>query len=102
MYLSSNSAGASILGSGLGNDSRSGSELAKDDNWWSSPTFVERKWEGYTAYFEFLPAGTATLEYVYRINNSGKFILPPTRAEAMYLPDQFAESPNQDQTVSKE
>ncbi|MDV6235058.1 MG2 domain-containing protein [Leptospira ellisii] len=95
-------AGASILGSGLGNDSRSGSELAKDDNWWSSPTFVERKWEGYTAYFEFLPAGTATLEYVYRINNSGKFILPPTRAEAMYLPDQFAESPNQDQTVSKE
>lgn len=95
-------AGASILGSGLGNDSRSGAELAKDDNWWSSPTFVERKWEGYTAYFEYLPGGSVTLEYVYRINHSGKFVLPPTRAEAMYLPDQFAELPNPDQTVTKE
>nr|WP_080634509.1 MG2 domain-containing protein [Leptospira weilii] len=95
-------AGANILGSGLGNDSRSGAELAQDDNWWSSPTFVERKWEGYTAYFEYLPAGSATLEYVYRINHSGKFVLPPTRAEAMYLPDQFVELPNPDQTVVKE
>ncbi|TGK22652.1 alpha-2-macroglobulin family protein [Leptospira kmetyi] len=95
-------AGASILGSGLGNDSRSGGELAKETDWWSSPTFVERKWEGYTAYFEYLPAGSVTLEYVYRINHSGKFILPPTRTEAMYLPDQFAELPNPDQTVNKE
>ncbi|XDD51976.1 alpha-2-macroglobulin [Leptospira sp. WS92.C1] len=95
-------AGASILGSGLGNDSRSGSELVKDDNWWSSPTFIERKWEGYTAYFEYLPAGTVTLEYVYRINHAGRFVLPQTRVEAMYLPDQFAEVPNPDQSVTKE
>ncbi|WP_404820654.1 alpha-2-macroglobulin family protein [Leptospira yasudae] len=95
-------AGASILGSGLGNDSVTGAALAKDDNWWSSPTFVERKWEGYTAYFEYLPGGSVTLEYVYRINHSGKFILPPSRVEAMYLPDQFAEVPNPDQTVTKE
>ncbi|EMO04281.1 hypothetical protein LEP1GSC116_2403 [Leptospira interrogans serovar Icterohaemorrhagiae str. Verdun HP] len=95
-------AGASILGSGLGNDSRSGSELTKEENWWSSPTFIERKWEGYTAYFEYLPAGSVTLEYVYRINQTGKFILPPTRVEAMYLPDQFAELPNSDQMITKE
>ncbi|TGK13359.1 peptidase inhibitor [Leptospira stimsonii] len=95
-------AGASILGSGLGNDSRSGSEVAIEGDWWSSPTFVERKWEGYTAYFEYLPAGSVTLEYVYRINQSGKFVLPSTRVEAMYLPDQFAEVPNADQTVQKD
>lgn len=95
-------AGANILGGGLGNDSRSGAELAKDDNWWSSPTFVERKWEGYTAYFEYLPGGSVTLEYVYRINHTGTFVLPPTRIEAMYLPDQFAELPNPDQTVTKD
>ncbi|AXX15875.1 peptidase inhibitor [Leptospira borgpetersenii serovar Ceylonica] len=94
-------AGANILGTGLGNDSSS-SELAKDDNGWSSPTFVEKKWEGYTAYFEHLPAGSVILEYVYRINHAGKFVLPPTRAEAMYLPDQFAEIPNSDQIVTKE
>ncbi|EKR63889.1 alpha-2-macroglobulin family protein [Leptospira weilii str. 2006001853] len=92
-------AGANILGTGLGNDSRISAELAKGDN---SPTFVERKWEGYTAYFEYLPAGSATLEYVYRINHIGKFVLPPTRVEAMYLPDQFAEIPNPDQIVTKE
>ncbi|EKQ81828.1 MG2 domain-containing protein [Leptospira kirschneri] len=95
-------AGASILGSGLGNDSRSESELAKEENWWSSPTFIERKWEGYIAYFEYLPSGSVTLEYVYRINQTGKFILPPTRVEAMYLPDQFAELPNPDQMITKE
>ncbi|EMP09277.1 hypothetical protein LEP1GSC124_0390 [Leptospira interrogans serovar Pyrogenes str. 200701872] len=43
-----------------------------------------------------------TLEYVYRINQTGKFILPPTRVEAMYLPDQFAELPNSDQMITKE
>lgn len=76
--------------------------MAKEENGWSSPTFIERKWEGYIAYFEYLPAGSATLEYVYRINQTGKFILPPTRVEAMYLPDQFAELPNPDQTITKE
>ncbi|AXR68936.1 alpha-2-macroglobulin family protein [Leptospira mayottensis] len=95
-------AGANILGTGLRNDSRISAEFARDDNGWSSPTFVERKWEGYTAYFEYLPAGSVTLEYIYRINHTGKFVLPPTRTEAMYLPDQFAEIPNPDQIVTKE
>jgi uncharacterized protein YfaS (alpha-2-macroglobulin family) len=29
-----------------------------------------------------------------RLNNPGLFNLPPTRVEAMYNPEMFAESPN--------
>ena len=29
-----------------------------------------------------------------RLNNPGRFALPPTRVEAMYAPEMFGESPN--------
>jgi uncharacterized protein YfaS (alpha-2-macroglobulin family) len=58
------------------------------------PSFVERGFAGYRAYFEYLPKGAATVEYRYRVNNPGEFGLPPTRVEAMYAPENFGETPN--------
>ncbi|MCH8857835.1 MAG: hypothetical protein IIA03_16765, partial [Proteobacteria bacterium] len=34
------------------------------------------------------------LEYTMRLNNVGEFALPPTRAEAMYAPEVYGETPN--------
>jgi uncharacterized protein YfaS (alpha-2-macroglobulin family) len=41
-----------------------------------------------------VPKGNFKLEYTVRLNNVGEFALPPTRVEAMYAPEMFAESPN--------
>lgn len=58
------------------------------------PTFVERSFESYKAYFERLPAGRTVLEYAIRVNQAGRFLLPPTRASALYAPESFGELPN--------
>lgn len=58
-----------------------------------SPTYEERTFQAYRAYFEFLPQGRARLEYTVRLNNPGVFVLPPTRVEALYAPDRYAELP---------
>jgi hypothetical protein len=34
------------------------------------------------------------VSYTVRLSNAGRFALPPTRIEAMYAPDTFAERPN--------
>jgi len=34
------------------------------------------------------------LEYTVRLNNAGRFALPPSRVEAMYAPETFGELPN--------
>jgi hypothetical protein len=34
------------------------------------------------------------MEYTVRLNNVGDFALPPSRVEALYAPEMFAESPN--------
>ena len=39
------------------------------------------------------------IEYTVRLNNPGRFALPPTRVEAMYAPETFGESPNADVDV---
>ncbi|MEJ2079457.1 MAG: MG2 domain-containing protein [Acidobacteriota bacterium] len=85
--------GGSILGSRL----RRGSSIAtqgerRADSIW--PTYVERKFEWYRAYFDYLPKGEWTLEYTLRLNSSGEFQLPPTRVEAMYEPEVFGQSVN--------
>lgn len=90
--------GASILGSGLGRDSSLLSQTASN-NYWDQPSFVERKFEGITAYYEYFFPGESTYEYAYRINSPGIFQLPPTRVEAMYQPEVFSVIPNQIQTV---
>lgn len=86
-------AGATILGSGLGGDSRilTGNERKQG---WVWPAFEERAADSFRAYYRLLPKGKVTLEYTLRLNNDGDFNLPPTRVEAMYAPEMFGELPN--------
>lgn len=86
-------AGAAILGSGLGRDSgllASGEKRAG----WAWPAFIERTQYAYRAYYAIVPKGSFKIEYTVRLNNPGKFDLPPTRVEAMYSPELFGELPN--------
>ena len=85
--------GATILGSGLGRDSAIATRTERSaGNAW--PAFEERSFEAFRSYFEYLPRGKHVIEYTVRLNNPGRFGLPPTRVEAMYAPDSFGELPN--------
>ncbi len=85
--------GATILGGGLGRDSEIASkgERASGNAW---PAFEERSFEAYRAYYEYVPKGSFKFEYTIRLNNVGDFAMPATRAEAMYAPEMFGETPN--------
>jgi uncharacterized protein YfaS (alpha-2-macroglobulin family) len=85
-------AGTTILGSGLGRDSAIVTEGERKGSW---PVFDERAFEGYRAYYDYLPKGKFVTEYTVRFNNEGTFHLPPTRVEALYAPEMFGEAPNQ-------
>lgn len=91
-------AGASHLGTGLGRDSQI-DRSSDQDPLRSMPTFVERAFDTFRAYFAFVPKGPLAVEYVIRLNQSGTFQLPPTRAEALYAPEMFGETPNAPMTV---
>jgi len=87
-------AGATILGGGLGRDSRLATRGEKQEGWvW--PAFEERSFEAFRAYYEFVPKGVWAVEYTMRLNNEGTMNLPPTRVEALYSPEMFGELPNQ-------
>lgn len=85
-------AGASILGSGLGGDS---AQLAAGEKHagWQRPTFEERAFDGFRAYYRYVPKGKFTIEYSVRLNNAGRFEMPASRVEAMYAPEVFGELP---------
>ncbi|HTY98420.1 MAG TPA: alpha-2-macroglobulin family protein, partial [Rhodocyclaceae bacterium] len=85
-------AGARILGDGDGRDSHIATLGQEVHGLW--PTFVERTFGFYRAYYEVVPRGHFQIEYTLRLNNAGEFSLPPTRVEAMYAPDVFGEAPN--------
>ena len=88
-------AGASHLGTGLARDSQiaTSTENLNNNNFlW--PDFVERPFDAYRAYYDYVPKGTFELEYTIRLNQSGTFQLPATRVEALYEPEMFGESPN--------
>jgi uncharacterized protein YfaS (alpha-2-macroglobulin family) len=86
-------AGATILGSGLGGDSRILTQRENDSSYlW--PAFEERTADSYRAYYDYVPKGKWTVEYTVRLNNVGRFELPPTRVEALYAPETFGEVPN--------
>ena len=91
-------AGASVLGSGLGRDSQIATAGERRTGW-AAPAFEERTHTGYRTYYEWLPKGRFTVEYTVRLNNEGRFSLPPTRVEAMYAPEMFGELPNAGVTV---
>jgi len=87
-------AGASHLGGGLGGQSRialAGQERS------ACPciAFEERAFGGVRAYYPYVRKGTWVYEYTIRLNESGRFELPPTRVEALYSPEAFGELPNQ-------
>lgn len=85
--------GASILGTGLGRDS---AILTSDEKrgGWAWPAYEERSHEAFRAYYEFVPKGGWAVEYTMRLNQSGLFQMPPTRVEALYLPEMMGEMPN--------
>lgn len=93
-------AGASVLGSGLGRDAGIATAGERQRGWvW--PAFQERTHTGFRSYFEFVPKGKWSVEYTVRLNNEGRFSLPPTRVEAMYSPEAFGELPNAGVTVAQ-
>ena len=92
--------GASILGGGGLRDSASAT-MGEKKSGWSYPTFEERSFESYRAYYEYLPEGEMTIEYTIRLNQDGKFSLPATRVEAMYSPDMYGEYPNSLMEIEK-
>ena len=87
-------AGASILGGGLGRDSQIATQGETTGNRGAWPAFEERSFEAYRAYYAYLPKGSMTAQYTIRLNNAGRFVLPPTRVEALYAPEMFGEVPN--------
>ena len=85
--------GATILGGGLARDStvaQQGERKAGD----AYPTYEERSFEAFRAYYEYAPKGKWSIEYTLRLNQDGEFSLPPTRVEAMYAPEMFGVVPN--------
>ncbi len=86
--------GATLLGSGLGRDSTlSTAGEKREGNAW--PVYEERSFEAFRSYYEYMPRGKHVVEYTVRLNNPGRFSLPPTRVEAMYAPETFGEWPNE-------
>jgi len=91
-------AGTAILGGSL---ARSSQILTQDEKqtgrvW---PAFEERSFEAFRAYYEYVPKGPWSIEYTIRLNASGTFHMPATRAEAMYFPEMLGEVPNTTVTV---
>jgi uncharacterized protein YfaS (alpha-2-macroglobulin family) len=84
-------AGASHLGTGLARESA----LAAGETPPAAlePTFVERAFDAYRAYFEYVPQGRLVVEYTLRLNQRGRFVMPATRVEALYAPEVYAEAP---------
>ncbi len=83
--------GASILGTGFGTDSALLNVASVDD---LAPAHVERADDAFRAYYALMPRGRWRLGYSVRYNTRGRFVLPPTRVEAMYAPGMHGESPN--------
>jgi hypothetical protein len=93
-------ASATILGSGLGRDSRIATSGERQRGWvW--PAYQERAFDAFRSYFEFVPKGKWSVEYTVRLNNEGRFNLPPTRVEAMYSPEMFGMLPNAQMAVGR-
>lgn len=86
-------AGASFLGRGFATDPTLGA--TNTGFRYARATFVERSFESYRAYHERVAPGKFRISYRIRLNQAGDFHPPPTRVEAMYAPEAFAELPQQ-------
>ncbi|HJQ16682.1 MAG TPA: MG2 domain-containing protein [Allosphingosinicella sp.] len=90
-------AGASIISRG-GAQSGLLAEQANGTDWY--PSYVERGLDAWRGYYSWLPKGRWSVEYVVRINATGRFMMPPTRVEAMYSPEIHGVLPNPPLTVA--
>lgn len=86
-------ASASILGTGLGRDAQIATR-GEERRGWVQPEYEERTSGAFRAYYSWVPKGKWSIEYTVRLNNEGRFSMPPTRVEAMYSPEMFGEAPN--------
>jgi hypothetical protein len=86
-------AGATHIGTGLARESAALASGEKHDDG-LAPVFTERAFDGFRAYYDFVPKGRFSIEYTIRPSQAGHFALPPTRVEALYAPDVFGEIPN--------
>ncbi len=93
--------GSIHMGRGLAKESKilSG-QISQEQTFY--PSFEERSFRHYRAYFEYLPQGTHVLEYSIQLNQPGVFPLPQSRVEAMYSPEVFGETPNETFRISGE
>lgn len=89
--------GATIVGN-LGGQSQMLGDIAGGDG--VQPSYVERGRDSWRGYFGWMPVGTHAVEYVVRLNGSGRFTLLPTRVEAMYSPAVRGLWPNGTLTVA--
>jgi len=85
--------GARILGEGDGRDLHIAG-LGERETGRAWPTYVERTFSAWRAYYGYVPRGKFSIDYTLRLNNAGEFTLPATRVEAMYAPEVFGEVPN--------
>lgn len=92
--------GAQILGGGLGGGSLLATAAANAAPRCPCPASTERSFEAFTQFYEWVPQGRFELSYVIVLNQDGVFELPPSRVEAMYAPETFAEIPNPPVTVA--
>jgi len=84
-------AGASHLGGGLATRGAIAAQGGAATTAW--PAFEERAFEAFRAYYDYVPKGVFTVEYTIRLNQGGRFTMPPTRAEALYAPELLGETP---------
>jgi uncharacterized protein YfaS (alpha-2-macroglobulin family) len=85
-------AGASIVSGEGGQSALLANQANASDG--AYPSYIERGLDAWRAYFGWLPKGRTTVEYIVRVNGAGRFLLPPTRVEAMYSPEIHAALPN--------
>jgi hypothetical protein len=89
--------GATVISALGGQSELLAREADGSDSW---PSYTERGNDAWRAYFEWMDGGTHSIEYVMRLNGSGRFTLPATRVEAMYSPEIRAQWPNAPLTVA--
>lgn len=89
--------GATLLGRALGRDASLAADSSGEHSTWA--TYAEFGADAYRAYYERIYKGGWNATYTLRLNQSGEFILPPTRVEAMYAPEMFGMTPNAKWTV---
>ncbi len=82
--------GGTVLNDLGGQSSMLGSQASGGN----APSYIDRGKGTWRGFYEWVPAGTMTVEYAVRLNGTGRFTLPATRVEAMYSPDIRGQLPN--------